>query len=373
MTAGRPSVCAADAPARETRRGRESYAYASGLVRAIELRLIDQAALNRLAEAPNGDAVRQILGEFGYPEAIEPEEALDRESAHVYAQAREWIREQGVFEILLLFHDIHNAKALLKSILPEAARSGQLARSDTTADDGRWADTIQESLIATDDHLFLTPSIIDPATLRRAIVERRTETLPTWLQGAIDKAVAAYTESYDLGTMDDQLDRHAWAEAIRRADCWGNAWLRTYLSRRVDLINLELLLRLRRDGLAIVEPKFLSGGSRTPAAMSALADASDEQIVEAYADTPYQRAAAVAPRYGEPGVAAHFGLTADEILLQHLRAAQQITVGPEIPLAYLLARLMEIKNIRILLAGLRGGLPVNEVRQLFRGNYLAWR
>ena len=43
------------------------------------------------------------------------------------------------------------------------------------------------------------------------------------------------------------------------------------------------------------------------------------------------------------------------------------------PLAWVLARLAEIKNVRIILTCLRNGLPRSLMQDLMRDGYLAWR
>ena len=64
---------------------------------------------------------------------------------------------------------------------------------------------------------------------------------------------------------------------------------------------------------------------------------------------------------------------ADNRVIEYISQAKLLWRGPEIPLAYLIARLMEIKNIRIVLTCLRNGLPASQARDMNRDSYLTWR
>ena len=66
-------------------------------------------------------------------------------------------------------------------------------------------------------------------------------------------------------------------------------------------------------------------------------------------------------------------LLADNLVMHLVREATRVVSGPEIGLAYLIAREMEIKNIRVILTSRRNGLSQTQAREMTRINYLTWR
>jgi len=147
------------------------------------------------------------------------------------------------------------------------------------------------------------------------------------------------------------------------------------LTLRIDLINLDILLRARfqHSGESFLEQALLPGGTIDRAELVHLYRDSHESVRTFYARTPYAELAGQSDNYGQKGSAARFSLLADKQIMALIRQVRYTVSGPEVPLAYLFAREMEIKNIRIILTGLRNGRPSNQTRELARDSYLAWR
>ena len=97
----------------------ERYRYVSGLVRARELLLLDQASLNRLTEAGGPDEISRILIANSYPAGQDPEEILDRESSAVLDWLAEVMPDPRFTDTLILFNDAHNLKLVLKKHLTQ--------------------------------------------------------------------------------------------------------------------------------------------------------------------------------------------------------------------------------------------------------------
>src|SRR5690554_6189791 len=98
--------------------GKEQYGYLSGRIRAMELQLLDSTRYNRLYEARSVEDVMRVLSESGYPQGGAPEDALAREQELVYRLMRDQMPENEYVDTLLLLHDFHNIKVILKFLSP---------------------------------------------------------------------------------------------------------------------------------------------------------------------------------------------------------------------------------------------------------------
>lgn len=351
------------------------YLYADGRIRALEIQMFDSVRLSRLYDAHAIEDVNRLLSESGYPMAADPETRLIRETEAVYQLMFDLFPEKSYIEAFMIFHDFHNLKVILKNLTPAWPR---IQNSDAAAQDEDLPESAGPfSLVgpALLDPSFQHPSMVDPHVLFLAIRDRQPGQVPTWLYSAAVQSVRLYQQTYDISDIDLVLDRLAYKSVLEKASRLKNSFFSNYLQLRADLTNLGLLLRTRylRSGLNYLEQALLPGGTIAPDRITELYQGTNDQIKQAYAGTPFAELAEMAEEYGQRGSAGRFSLLADNLIIEHIRQARMLWRGPEILLAYLIAREMEIKNVRIVLTCLRNGLPASQARELNRNNYLTWR
>lgn len=365
----------------------DRYLHISGLVKAMELHLLDQARLNRLLDASEPEEISRILGECSYPAGKNPEEILGTELAGSLGWLQQMMPDPAYADALIIFHDAHNLKLVVKHLLtiwitgPDAdkfsgqtpAINGQAGTEEIILPDFGGLSGIppfgRTALQA------LKPAQIDPDFLYHQIAEHRTDGLPEWIFQAAVEAVGRYLVQYDMSAVDAWLDQVAWRQACKLAEKTGNHFLMGWLCRKIDLVNLEMLLRTRtmRTGKEMLGNALLPGGSVQAQQILDIYGDSKEAIVTFYARTPYASLAEQCQNYEQKDRAARYGLLADNLLMEHVRSARWIISGPEVPLAWVLARQTEIKNVRIILTCLRNSLPKTLARDLMRDSYLPWR
>ena len=364
----------------------DRYLYISGLVKARELQLLDQIQLSRLLEAGSGAEIARLLAECGYHAAKTPQEMLARESAALLEWLRDDLPDASLAQVLLPFNDIHNLTLVLKLLLQVwlAAESGQdPAKNPQAAAENKK----NQSVLASFSRLEITPSLaqvqelaaqpaqVEAGILFQGLAENDLADLPEWIQQAALAAIERYMARYDLGDLETCLDQLAWRRAHDLACQTGSIFLVRYLQYKTDIINLEMLLRtrlLQSNGESLAR-SLLPGGLVAEKTVASLYTATAEKINQAYAGTPFTALARLAEQYEKPGQAAQFALLADYLLLSHNRSAMQASSGPQVPLAYVLARQLEIKNVRIVLTCLENKVPRAKMRELVRDSYLAWR
>lgn len=351
------------------------YLYASGRIRALEVQLLDLSRLSRLDEARSIEDVNRVLNDSNYPAAPDPETRLSLEMTTAIELVRSLLPEKAFIETLLIFHDYHNLKVILKNLTaawPKQKPAEEMSQTDNLPEAaGPFALANPADL----EPYFLRPVLVDPQVMFVAIRDRDPSLIPADLYAAAVKAVKRYQNSYDISDIDLLLDQTAFARALDKADQIGNVFFTQYLQMQIDQTNLGLLLRTRflQSGQAYLERSLLTGGTLPTKRIIELYSGTAEQITAEYASTVFAKMAAMAADYGQPGTAARFSLLADNLIIEHITQAKLLWRGPEIPLAYLIARLMEIKNIRIVLTCLRNGLPAGQAREMNRDRYMTWR
>lgn len=354
----------------------DRYAYISGRIRVMELKLLDSAGYSRLYDARTKEDVGRVLSENGYPEARDPETSLKQEQIAVFALLRDLMPDKQFIEILLMFHDFHNIKVVLKYLSPWWPRQGEEISDGKNILEMEIDQDVQTGpSLQVVQNLLQYPALIEPGDLFQALAERRPGQIPIWAYNAALAAVRNYQNSYDVADIDLVLDRLAFREALAQAEILENDFFTRYLRQRVDLINMSILLRSRylQSGVELLQKSLIAGGFIDYENILALYGADAEKVEQFFRASPYASLAELVSDYGDREIVTRFSQEIDNILISHIGKARLILSGPEVPLAYLLAREMEIRNVRIILACLRNDLPMSKARSMARDSYLSWR
>jgi len=339
----------------------QSYAYAMGRVRAEERKMLARAQLERVADARTPQDAMRVLREAGYgaeggeggPSEADYAGGYERMLADEHGKLVEFFKEvspePALLEVFLRREDYHNAKALLK-----AEFSGRAP--------GEGLEGV------------LSPNgLIEAAQLARWIRERAYAELPPMLSDAVRDAVAAYQATLDPQAIDVRLDKAAHANMLADAEALGNEYLTGLARIYIDLANIQAFLRVKamKRGWEFMQGALIPDGTL------------DEALFARYfGDTPENFAAALpASTYGalcEEGARAlaatgRFAALergADDYVVGYARDAQvKRFEGPEILVGYLVAKLMEIKNVRIAMCCKQNGLPADATREMLRASY----
>lgn len=371
---------------RKPRIDESQYGYATGRIRAMEVHLMDSARLSRVFEARSLDEIARVMQESGYPPA-EPETSLALEASEVYQLAETLIPDRLFVEALLIFNDFHNLKVIEKYLATWWLQAGSKTELDYETDPLEKTESradfdtpqLPESASAANfssiASLMQRPSLVEPEKLFRSIRDRQTDLIPKWLyQAAVDAAMAVRAR-YDVAEIDQVLDRLVFSEAFDRAHQLGNTFFLDYLKIRADLTHLNVLLRVRRlrAGQRLLERTLIPEGFLSHKQILSWFDLEPSDLEHEISATRY---ASFAFYFGENGTltpADQFGKDADHLILDHLQKARFILRGPEIPLAYVIARLQEIKNIRIAQTLLRNKIPAAKGRDMMRDSYFGRR
>jgi len=188
-------------------------------------------------------------------------------------------------------------------------------------------------------------------------------------------ALARYEQTGDLAGIELAVTR-AHAEVVRRAvdrDGWATEALGPVLRERVDRRNVVIALRAREARLRGEPPweqedPYLLGGRVPPATLAAIAGTDEPQdvLVRLSRTEP-------APWWREPleRWVEHGELTWLERDLERAAVRRAISLlwsgdplGIDVPIAFVLAKENEVRNLRLLGYGAERGVPVDALREL---------
>ncbi|NLN06739.1 MAG: V-type ATP synthase subunit C [Firmicutes bacterium] len=330
----------------------DRYAYAIGRIKVMETRLLDRDRIERMVEAKSADEALKVLGESEYSDYLadladvhEYEKILSAELLRIYRELRQLSPEEKIIAFFARKYDYHNLKVLFKAAHLKEERPE-----------------------------LLLPGLgnIPLDELVRAVSEEDFRNLPPRMQEAAQKLAEKLQDGFDPQLVDLWLDQALYAELAEDVQRSKNKYLRDYFTGLVDLTNIKTFLRVRRmqRSKSFLAAVLLPGGSLDLLAMLDLTDPL-EVIVDRLASSPYAQVVAEGVQlFQQTDTLTRYEKLADNFLLERVRQAKYVTLGPEPVIGYLLAKENEIKIIRIVLTGKINRLPVAEIRERLRDAYV---
>ena len=326
----------------------QRYAYASGRIRALEMTLLGKQRLDRLAEAGNsGEAARKIFrreftGTFNGTRltytATARETFLKNEERRLLDLVDALSLDRNVSDILRLVHDFHNLKVALR----EKVAGRDLA--DLYTDLGRF----------------------DAAGIGAALKADAVHTLPEILVDAAGAALEAYGASQDPAVADLIVDKAMFAHSLKVAGSYGGAFLRTLVRTWVDLANIRSFFRARYLGLEarILPDILIEGGLVKLADFLETYQFTVDEIVDRFEFSPYRRVMDIGGSAGEKeGSFVPLEREIDNAILAAIRITRYFTFGLEVVIAYALMKQIEIRALRLLLAGKERGMASDAIKE----------
>ena len=338
-----------------------NYAYAVGRIKVMENRLLSQSDFDTLIEADD-NAFFALLASCGYPDprketdgvAEDQNDLLRAYSDSLSAFFADCVREiiyfapePDVLSIFLLPADYNNIKTCLKYLAAVKEPDGS---------------GIAERLVKNGN--------VPPDVIWDAIRQKNYSALPVGTGKAIAEAREELSKTGSGRNSDIILDRACFDQlcsAAARSSFHTRRFMGRYLEIYADWKNILSALRIRESGNDIelfrkaylrgslpadhfvpVFTKGFSGLENTPYL---------ESVKEAHGRRSYTE--------GMPDLN-ELEKIADDCLADYLLAGRTEAFRINALTAYVAARQREITNVRMIIAGKRGGLPPESIRLLLR-------
>lgn len=329
------------------------YGHAAGRVKVKETKLLARHQLERLIETRRVEELVRIIDETEYGEFIERvttteqvEESLQQYLKELYLFIDEVTNDKNIRAFFRVAHDMQNIKVVLKEQLLEKKI----------------------------DQAYSELGMIDLRSIERALSEERFQDLPEPFHSACQEAVRRFESNKDAQEIDIVLDKHLYSELYRIATSLKSRLIYDYVKTAIDLNNIKIFLRAKNLGRSkeflkdsLVENGFVS----TKVFSEAFPDV--ESLITGIKREPYIsliKRTEVEQSGKAPSIdLSLYDVGADNVLLNIIRKAKLISVGPEPLIGYVLARENEVKILKIVLMGAINNISKEKTREKVRDMY----
>lgn len=331
--------------------GKKDYVFASARVRSMEKYLLTQDKVTAMLESKMPeDAVKTLL-DMNYGDGTEVwpvwqfEALLGQELGKAYAFIRSIAPDEAELFPFLYPYDYHNIKVLLKA-----------------------------EFLEQDPEPFLMDMGTIPAPQMMAWVRERYFVGLTDAMGhGILEAVDVCARTKDPQSLDFILDKACYGEMLSSARAGGHGFILNYVRLQIDIINLKSFARCRqmRKPWDFFSQVFIQGGR-----------IQEQLFIDGYQEA-YEHFAEKLIPYGLDAAMAEGGamlkesrrFTAlerlcDNRLIEFAKGAKAVSFGIEPLAAYLIAKEVEIRTVRIIITGLLQKLSKEEMAERVRETYV---
>ena len=327
------------------------YMYASAKIRAAEGKDTPRARIDRLVECRTVPALLAavcdlgFLGDLAAPDTLE--EALRLSLDHAVALVQDAVPEPEVYNFLLYKYDCSNLKVALKASILGKDYSELYFRCGTF------------------------PFRVDELTERLAAEDFTG--IPAHMAQAYAEARDTYAKTAEVRAIDLLLDCACFADIADNVQKYDVPLFRRYTAARADLTNLQTAQRLaaghaaRETAAALMKRAYVPGGT-LPVEVFFSEDGrvrDYEALVDVLEDDALRELLTKVLSDRNPPDGAF-----DNYAYRLFADLRHQPFGVEIPFWFLLIREAEIKNCRLIEAGLYAGLKPEEIRERIRVDYV---
>ncbi|WP_130836207.1 V-type ATPase subunit [Lachnoclostridium sp. Marseille-P6806] len=318
---------------------KDSYIYAVARIRSHELQLLNAAFMEQLLAAPDEAGCLRLLSEHGWgtPD-MSAEQMLDGETEKTWELIRELVGDLSVFHVFLYENDYHNLKAAIKEACTGGRHPG----------------------------IYVENSVFPACMLEEAVESRSFGDLPEHMREPAERAMDTLLSTRDGQLCDCIIDRAALC-AIRKAGAeTGSELLALYGELTAAIGDIKTAVRALRTGksLEFLRTSLAPCATLDEARLSEAAESMEALV--AYLDTTIY-ADAVPELEKSP---AAFECWCDNYLIRRIRPQLSNSFGIDPLAAYILARRMEIRSVRIILTGKRNDMAESLIRGRVRETYV---
>ncbi len=318
-----------------------SYPFASGKIRVLEKSLPDKVDIDRMVDAESAEKSFQVFNDTDLSDNLLNIQPHDFEKA-IYAdmiQMRDFAKQVSpdpkLFEFLFIKNDFHNIKVLLKSKME--------GKSD-----------YQEKIIPF--------GVFEAKDIENYIMNEDRKSLASELfTKSLDKIIKAPS----LDKVDPICDKEYFNTLIGYTKKIKSNFITQLLISEIDFSNLRLALRVKDN----IKDLHISGGNISSKKLAELQEGKDDKVVEYLKSKLTRSELKIFENYFAERKLWQFEKAVDDVLLAHLKEARKISFGPEVIVAYIKAKEIAFRNIRLIMtARLNGVEPIiikERIRNVF--------
>jgi len=329
----------------------DNYAYATGRIRARELKLLDKSKFDRMLEAPNAKEAYKVLAEAEYGMGTDStksvfafETLLADEMKKTYTLLSEIAPDIEVVEAFKKRYDFFNVKVLLKA---------ELSNQEVPP-------------------ILIDTGVYDTSEIVRIIRERDYEELSPIMHEAVLEVYDVFSRTRDPQAIDLILDKALYQEFYKDLKSINNSFVNELADIIVDTTNIKMFIRARtlKKPLSFINKILLDGGKVDKNLYFNNSDKSVNDFINELEKTEFGAEMLKGLRFKENASIQTLEKAFDDYLMTYMHRAKLVTIGIEPFIAFLFAKEAEIKNVRIILTGKINQLSSHLIRERLRLVYV---
>jgi V/A-type H+-transporting ATPase subunit C len=322
------------------------------LIRVWETKLLSRMYYDRLIESETLEDALRLLQETTYGSFLANEDfeaALNKAALSMYNDIHKATPYENLVEFMRVKYDYHNIKTLIKGKFLNKDFSNILIHTgNVNALDLQTAINSGEikTLSRADKD---NPKAIDP---NGVMIE------------AIEAALQDYEDTKDPQRIDIILDKFMFKHMRQIVASINHDFINNYVSTLIDLANIKTLLRVKKlnKEVAFFTELIIDGGKLDRNTLISLFSESIDGISHRLKSSEYISIL----KDNLEGLERN----SDNYLMNYMKKAKFINLGPEPIVVYMFAREAEIRNLRIILVGKLNKVSESLIRERLRDSYV---
>lgn len=326
------------------------YIYSSAFTRSKEKNLIKYSQFVSLASSEGLSETFGRIKEAGYAgEGTEItvsnfDNVLTNAWENISAEIKELAEQGSLIEILSMKSDFHNVKTMIKAEISHKDYENILLK------DGNYPVNVIED----------------------AVQSRSSRFVDDKLFSAIKESVELLARTNDPGLVDVCCDRYCMESMLEQAVKSGNDFIIGYVKLLIDTINLKTFLRMKQNSrqINIYHNAFINGGNLDIAMFNRGYELDNASFASLFNGSLLDEVITSGRDYLT--TTSDYTLVeklCDNAIIKYIKKAKSISFGPEVLFAFLVAKQMEIKNIKIIIAGKMAKLEPEKIIERIRDTY----
>ncbi len=330
-------------------RNETEYMYASARIRAADGKDTAKIRLDRMLDCRSPEQLFRTVLEMGFlsEEHKQPDnltEALDLAWEDAVALVKNNVPEPSVYDFLLYKYDCNNIKVAIKAAILGLDYSG----------------------------LYYACGTFSPKDLTGRLAADDTEGLPHHMAEAVAEARSAYAQTGEGRAIDFCLDRACYGDMAEKAAETEVPLFREYVAAKADITNILSSVRLAARGTkeasaAVFAQAFVPGGT-LPAKLFTDGGCPGYEELRERLDAGMLKD--TVDRILAKGEDARPEKEFDNAVYRLMNRDRYVPFGIHVPAVFLVNREAELKNCRIIAAGLEAGVSPAGLRERIRVDYV---
>jgi V/A-type H+-transporting ATPase subunit C len=308
--------------------------------------------MERMIDAPDINQAFKIFNELSYAD-----ELLDMESPEQYRE--------------ILTHDLKQTRDFLLTIIPNPAVSDLVF----AADDFHNLKIIFKAKCAGFEEVEHTSLLgtIEVENLIEIILKQNTKiTLPDYYHSLVKEALLTLEKKHQPQEIDSYFDKKYFAFILKKARELKDNFLINLIKEQIDIANIKIIVRskLLDRFLEDVSHDVVAEGKLSTQDLLASYQGELAGIIKVIADNYTQsQIRDEANKFLEKNNLGQLDKALDNYLIGLIKEAKMILPGPNIIVAYFLAKKNAVKNIRIIMTAKINNIPGQEIKAVVRELY----